>query len=403
MSDAINVVCTGMGVLTPFDESLEHLLTALPMRKPLTSSIGSVPGISENRTGIDSGWGSCSIPGKLFSDIQGSKYLDKCTKLLYSAVSQFLTRKDIEGENAEKIGISVGTAFSTIKDYIDFILSFEKDGFRGLNPMLFPNIVHNCPASQLAIILKISGANLTLTNGFCSGLDALTAGFELIKNSRVTSVIVGGVEENSLYSSTGFHHCLRHCEHSSLYPVEAAGVIRLEEESAALERNAVIYGRISGYAQSFFPGMNRDDISWSELIENTSYKATESAKISFDEVGSISLSINGLMSPDKAELKAVGRMLQSSKKPRALIALKKLIGETSGASGILQTIVALRKPMIPLQQHYHDCLPEEFTRKHGERLADTMEGKYALINNINWEGNVTSLIVEAGDLRKSVN
>ncbi len=398
MSNAINVVCTRMGALTPFGETIDDLLRTLPKLMPLSSSSRSLSEITGGGMDLNSRWGNCVIPATLFSNIQGSKYFDKCTKLLYTAVSQFLRRKDIDGEDTEKIGISIGTAFGTFTDSLEFTLSFEKDGFRGINPILFPNMVYNCPASQLAIILKVTGANLTITNGLCSGLDALIAGFELIRNSRVATVIVGGVEESSPYSRIGFYHCLKHCKGSHLYPVEAASAILLEAEERAIERNALIYGRIAGYAQSFFPGMNRDEISWSKLIEGTIHNAIESAEITFDEVGSISLSVNGLIVPDNAELKAVGRMLQNSKRPKALIALKVLIGETCGASGILQTIFALREMKnMPLHHHYQDCLPEQFFRKYRQRLAENVEGKYAIINNINWDGNVTSLIVECVD------
>lgn len=394
MTKQTGAVITGIGAITPLGNNLEDFHAGLLTLKPLKRNSDGMELRSGEKTASGAEWGTCRIPDETFAEIRGSKYFDKCTKLLYCAANQFLKGNSSDGTDFRETAISVGTAFSSFTDFMEFVLCFEREGLRGLNPILFPNTVHNCPASQLAILLKFTGANITISNGLCSGLDALATGSEFIRAGRADRVIVGGVEESSRYLRDGFHHCLSNCKDVTLYPSEAAGVVLVEDEKKAQERNAPIYGKIAGYAQSFFPGKIDNEKSLSEIIEGTIRQAVSGAGLTFEDVGVVSLSANGLPPVDNAELSAVGRLLKNAERPKGLVALKQLIGETGGASGLLQLIVALRGMDMPLGTHYHDCLPQKFVQAHNQKLADNANGQFALINNINWEGNITSVVVE---------
>lgn len=385
---------TGMGLVLPFAQTLDDYILNFPDFPSLKKHLVSLKDINQKDRDILDDHINCSINKALFSDIKGEKYLDKCTKLLYSAVRQFIKKDDKPAEDLEKMGISVGSTFSTLSDHMKFLLNFEKGGFRGLNPLLFPNTVYNCPASQLAIILRAKGPNITNCNGFCAGLDALTIGSNLINNGQTDQVIVAGVEENSWYINLVFLYSFNNHDIKGFLPVEAAGAILLESKEKANKRNAKIYGKILGYFQGFYPKRVYNENILSELIESIINRALNDSYITFDDIGSICLSINGIASMDRAELKAVGRLLQNTKNPKGLLALKKLIGETGGASGILQIITIFNDIDIPLDQHYKTFLPEDFIEAYQKMLSNNLKGKYALVNNLNWEGNFTATIVE---------
>lgn len=392
MPEKNDVVCTGMGITTPFAATVGEFQRHLMSEERLENWLHR----PADAGGFDKP-GVCSINEHLFADIRGAKYFDKCTKLLYSTVSQFIGENGYGGSNNSGTAISVGTAYSSLSDFMEFLLSFENGGPRGINPILFPNTVHNCPASQLAILLKVTGANITVTNGLCSGLDALAVGMEFARTGRATRVIVGGVDEKSDYLKTGIEACLNECSEAQVEVVEAAGAIAIETRESAERRNATIYGKIVSYAQGFFPGGVHEDCQLSGLIEATIRNALAAADLSIDDIGTISLSLNGLPSLDKAELIAIARLLEDTRIPKSLVALKRLVGETGGATGILQVIAAFSGADSALLRNHAHVLPEDFVRRNKAKLSEVAHSPYCLVNNVDWAGHFTSAILKRGD------
>jgi len=379
MKQGISVALTAVGAITPYGTGIEEFLAALPGLSRIETGGSEPPGEARQ----------CLIREEQFAEMRGAKYFDRCTKLLYSAVRQYGGGLDGGDAETDRVCIAVGTAFSSITDFMEFLLSFERGGLRGLNPIVFPNTVQNCPASQLAILLKIRGANITLTSGLCAGLDALIAGYQMIDSGRMDRVIAGGVEESSVYTRAGFHNSLKSCPEHSFALAEAAGIVLLEQVPPGTHGAQMV-----GYAQSFFPGEKRTGAALSAAIERSMKRALAHAGLTPDDVSCLSLSANGLTAFDQAEFAAAGRLLQESRRPKRVLALKKLIGETAGAAGLLQTIAGANDRNLFLPHHHADCLPAAFVERHRQQLAEVSDGGHVLVNAVNWEGNISTVVVK---------
>src|SRR5690606_28241754 len=63
------------------------------------------------------------------------------------------------------------------------------------NPMLFPNLVMNAAASELAIAFGWRGPNLTVCEGEISGEVAVETALSLLESGRAPAVVVAAGDE----------------------------------------------------------------------------------------------------------------------------------------------------------------------------------------------------------------
>ncbi|WP_067535690.1 beta-ketoacyl synthase N-terminal-like domain-containing protein [Nocardia crassostreae] len=131
------------------------------------------------------------------------RHRDRASRLASRAVEAALTEAGLFGENRSYLGESERTAtvVSTNLGNLDSICSFldtiaEEDA-EALNPTALPNTSSNVTAGWIAIEHGFRAANLTVSNGPTSGLDALHWARRLIRAGRADTVVVTGVEPDN--------------------------------------------------------------------------------------------------------------------------------------------------------------------------------------------------------------
>ncbi len=102
-----------------------------------------------------------------------------------------------KGEAAEDCGVVVGSALGNLGEAAQFLDRLFTKGPGLVNPMLFPNLVMNAAASQVAMALAWRGPNLTVSCGEISGEAALETGIELVRRGRARALVVAAGEELS--------------------------------------------------------------------------------------------------------------------------------------------------------------------------------------------------------------
>ena len=102
-----------------------------------------------------------------------------------------------KSDDAEDCGVVVGSALGNLGEAAQFLDRLFTKGPGLVNPMLFPNLVMNAAASQVAMALAWRGPNLTVSCGEISGEAALVAGIDLVRRGRARAVVVTAGEELS--------------------------------------------------------------------------------------------------------------------------------------------------------------------------------------------------------------
>jgi 3-oxoacyl-[acyl-carrier-protein] synthase II len=340
-------------------------------------------------------WASVQLSDKEFESLNQAKYYDRCTKLLYCSSQPIFSSQAMRAElPKESTSIVVGTAFGSVHDQADMIRHLEEGGVRAIEPVLFPNLVYNCPASRLAIIHGNFGPTSTMTNGLCSGLDSVIHAAQMLKLKRSSHALACGVEELSELASVGYHHCAR--EEVDFYPIEASGAAMLTTEERARAANDAILGRIVHYRQSFFPGRVANAAAFGRSIAENLTALIRESTVDPKHIGTILLSLNGVAVLDRAELAALDLVFATLGRPVALVALKRIIGEGTGASGLLQLAAVFGGGLdvLDVEAHHHSVLPDAFRAQHAANLISRVQGSHVIISNLGWTGNHTAIIVE---------
>ena len=102
------------------------------------------------------------------------------------------SRKNWSGDET---GIIIATGYGSINSTCLFKDSIFASSDKGPSPLLFSRSVHNQAASHLAILLGITGPNLTVSQHYLSFHCAMQTAFLWLTEKRVRRVIVGGVDE----------------------------------------------------------------------------------------------------------------------------------------------------------------------------------------------------------------
>ena len=95
----------------------------------------------------------------------------------------------------ERTGLIVASAYGASATTFSFLDSVIKDGDALASPTLFSNSVHNAAAAHIAKHLKITGPNLSLSQGHLSVPMALLTAAQWLAEGRVDTVLCGAVDE----------------------------------------------------------------------------------------------------------------------------------------------------------------------------------------------------------------
>src|SRR6266404_4284949 len=247
----------------------------------------------------------------------------------------------LDSQNAERtaliFAISNGGVIYTKRFYGDVV----EAGAQKASPLLFPETVFNAPASHLAAILGITGATYTLVGDGAVGLLAMRMAEEIMMNDAIDYCLVVGAEEVDWLLCDAYHRwrLLR-----SEGPVEPfAGIARgmiLSEGAGAvlLARGGPLKIEIT------HPGRHYRKRTDAETVLKQVLSDLIEAENDF-----VIASANGTF-VDQAECRALSALV-----PEAVVyTVKPALGESVGASGLWQVIVAsqaLRHEELPPLLH----------------------------------------------------
>ncbi len=101
---------------------------------------------------------------------------------------------DAESHDPVRVGLVLGCALAGQAGMIAFADEVREQSARFVSPIHFPQTVGNYVAGALARSCGIRGANLTLSSGVASGLDALVEASGLLQSRAVDLVFAGGTD-----------------------------------------------------------------------------------------------------------------------------------------------------------------------------------------------------------------
>lgn len=403
------VVITGLGIISPIGIGKEAFWHSL---------VAGRSGI-KRITRFDASQYPCQVAGEVSDfdplDYISEKEADRMERSTQFAVAaEKMAVKDaqlhVDREDPKRIGVSIGTTIGGAGFSYEQHLTFLKKGPMKIHPYTASITWPNACSTLVSLDLKAEGPSETISNACVSSSDAIFHGMELIRAGEMDLVVSGGAE-SPLFPMFYSAFCLSKIvsnKNSGNMKVprpfdahrdgtvmgEGAGVLILENLEHALERDAPIYGEITGYGITCDAShMVRPDYKG---ISRAMQIALEEAGLSPEDIDYIHATGSGTRLGDITETIAIKDALGRHAYRIPVSSIKSMVGHMMGAAGAIEVaacVLALVEGVIPPTINYEysdpDCDLDYVPNKSRVARIHT-----ALANCFGFGGKNTAAVVE---------
>jgi 3-oxoacyl-[acyl-carrier-protein] synthase II len=264
----------------------------------------------------------------------------------------------IEKRKETEIDLVLATAFGPVETIARYDRDARLFGPKHAKPLDFANTVINAPAGQTAIWHGLTGSNLTVCAGKIASLCALRDAARRIANGWSTTVLTGGVEAVSFETYAAFsksgqmqpdavsaHPAPFSFDRRGFLLGEGSAFIVLEEAEAAEARGATIRAELSGCGSSYDPAGGQDQRSAIDACVRAIKGALSHAGTARDAIDFICASACGSVAGDAIEIMALSEVFGDRLAELPLFAPAAALGETLGASGMIQTVLLIESAL----------------------------------------------------------
>lgn len=369
------VVITGIGVLSCIGKGRQDYWHALRMGK---GGVKKITLFDTSKFNVNYAGEITDFDPKQYLGAKGLRSLDRSTTLLVSASKLAINDSGftITQDNADSVGVSIGSTLGSVRSIADFYQVTLQDGPRYTNPSLFPNTVINSPASQVSIWNNIRGFNTTISTGFTASLDAIKYAYDFIQLGRIKLVYAGGVEEMCAQTFLGFHvlkylsgsqdgekflNCPFDRRRNGIMFGEGACLLAVEDRDHAVARNARILCEVIGFGTSFDPYRINKYNPRATGLKRAIKITIEESGLKPDDIDYICANANSTVQADKIETSAIKEIFGARAYRLSISAPKSMLGESFSAAGALSTsaaVGAIHEGFIPPTIDYKEEDPD---------------------------------------------
>ncbi|MEE8341524.1 MAG: beta-ketoacyl-ACP synthase II [Candidatus Neomarinimicrobiota bacterium] len=370
------VVITGLGAIAPNGNTVDSFWSALVAGKSGIDSINS----------YDTTDHSVTIAGEVKDfnyedhfERKDARKLDRFTILTLVAAKEAIANAKLNSSSLDpdKIGVILGTGVGGVATLIEQQDVLRNKGPKRISPHFVPKMIANIAAGHVAIRWNLKGPNQTIVSACASGTDAIGIAMRLIQAGDADAMVTGGSEASVLsLTIAGFANMRALSTHNQdpeaasrpfdlnrdgFILSEGSGILVLETEKHAKERNAPILAELAGY------GASDDAFHVTQPSEGGAggakamQRAIANADMQPKDINYINA--HGTSTPynDKNESKAIRTVFGEYANKLKVSSTKSMTGHLLGASGAVEAIAsvkAIQQQIAPPTINYETPDPE---------------------------------------------
>lgn len=271
---------------------------------------------------------------------------------------------EISSENAERIGVNIGSGIGGLPMIEDTHNDFLAGGPRKISPFFIPGTIINMISGNLSILLGAKGPNLSVVTACTTGLHAIGISFRTIQYGDADVMICGGAESTITPLAVGGFGSAQALSSRNEDPStasrpwdkdrdgfvlgEGAGVLVLEEYEHARRRGAKVYAELAGF------GMSGDAYHMTapdtDGPRRSMSNAMRDAGISVDQVQYINAHGTSTQLGDRNETEAIKLAMGHAAYDLVVNSTKSMTGHLLGGAGGLEsvlTVLAIHSQISP--------------------------------------------------------
>ena len=273
---------------------------------------------------------------------------------------------EITDDNAERIGVSVGSGIGGLPGIEKNYAAYLKGGPRKISPFFVPANIINMISGNLSIMFGLKGPNIAMVTACTTGTHSIGEAARIINYGDADVMLAGGAEMATTHTGLGGFAAAKALSTRNDDPQAAsrpwdrdrdgfvlgdgAGVMVLEEYEHAKTRGARIYAEVKGYGMSGDAyHMTQPSIN-GEGAARCMRSALRDAGLSVDQVDYVNAHGTSTPAGDVAEVSAIKSALGDHAYKTAVSSTKSMTGHLLGAAGGIEAIfsvLALRDQVAP--------------------------------------------------------
>jgi beta-ketoacyl-acyl-carrier-protein synthase II len=371
---ADKVVITGMGAVCPIGLTVEEAWQNLVMG---ISGVGPISLFDPKDLLVKI---ACEVKNFRPEDYLSPKEIrrrDRYQCFAAAAVRQAVRQAGLDGEKGlnvsdpTRVGAIISAAIGGLNAFVDTQNVMRDEGPRKISPFAIPMLMPNGAASMTALDYHIQGPCFSAISACASGSEAIGLGWLLIRSGIIDVAVVGGSEATISPLGVATFDRLgalsRKHDDFSMTPApfdlnrdglvmgEGSGIVILEREQHARDRNVPILAELAGYGSSndafHITAPSEDGSGGSYAIRS----ALSAAGISHKEVDYINAHGTATALNDTSETKAIKLAFGDDAYRVPVSSTKSMTGHMMGATCALETIFcvnAIRDSIVPPTIHY---------------------------------------------------
>ncbi|MGA7733445.1 MAG: beta-ketoacyl-ACP synthase II [Chloroflexia bacterium] len=404
------VVVTGMGAISPIGNDVESSWQAA----------------LDCRSGADmiTKFDTARFETKFAAEIKGfnpeeyipAKEIRRMDRFIHYAIAvskQAAAQANLQitEENANDIGVIIGSGIGGIESLTDAVLTINERGPAKLSPFTIPMILTDLAAGQVSIQMGLKGPNFAIVSACSSGAHAIGEAAEMIRRGAARAIFAGGAEATVCVVGLATFGAMRALSTRNDDPRhasrpfdktrdgfvlgEGAAVLLLEDLDFARERGANILAEVVGYAATADASHVTAPAEGGEGAARAMSLALRDAGLTPQDIGYINA--HGTSTPlnEKYETLAIKRAFGDHAYRVPISSTKSMTGHMLGAAGSMEAVFcikAIHEGILPPTINYEvpdpDCdldyIPNEPRRA---------KIQYAMSNSMGFGGHNAVLVL----------
>ncbi|MEM7121876.1 MAG: beta-ketoacyl-ACP synthase II [Pseudomonadota bacterium] len=417
--DQRRVVVTGMGMVTPLADGVEHNWTRLVAGESGIRRIDSfdTSDLAAKIAGQPpTGNEPYAFRADDYVDTKDQRKMDDFIILALAAAQQAVEDSGWKAESEEdqhRTGVMIGSGIGGLKTISEASILLQERGPRRVSPFFIPSSLINLASGHVSIRYGFKGPNHAVVTACSTGAHAIGDASRLIKFGDADVMIAGGAEAAvcrlgvagfaaSRALSTDFNDEPERASRpwdkarDGFVMGEGAGIVVLEELEHAKARGANIYAEVVGYglsgdAHHITAPADDGDGGFRSMKSAMAHASLNPEDIDY-------VNAHGTSTPlgDEIELGAVRRLFGDASSKISMSSTKSSIGHLLGAAGSVEAIYAVMAVK-------NDVVPPTLNLEDPSEACDGMDlvpltakerpVRAALSNSFGFGGTNASLVV----------
>ena len=365
------VVVTGMGAISPLGLDIPALWDGIRTARSGTGPI-TICDVSNLETRF--GGEVKNFDPTNYMDRKEARRNDRFIHFANAAANEAITMAGITAttENAEDIGVVVGSGIGGIATIAENILTMHEKGPGRVSPFMVPAMITNMAAGQISMMHGFKGPNFCPTSACATAAHAIGEAAEIIRRGAATIMIAGGSEapitplgiagfnankavstnnDNPTTASRPFD-----VTRDGFVLAEGGAIVVLESLESAISRGATIYAEIIGYGLSADAYHITSPAPGGEGAGRAMKMALRTAGIIPSDVQYVNAHGTSTNAGDIAETMAIKTVFGEHAAKLAVSSSKSQLGHLVGAAGAIEAVIcilAMQHSLIPATINLH--------------------------------------------------